>query len=88
MIFRASFVPLVLDISAKPKTIPKQMQKGMVIFMDETDRTAPANAQKTYNTLLALLCYLSILLFIPLLKKRKKRFRRLSCQSGFSPVYY
>ena len=44
MIFRASFVPLVLDISAKPKTIPKQMQKGMVIFMDETDRTAPANA--------------------------------------------
>ena len=59
MIFRASFVPLVLDISAKPKTIPKQMQKGMVIFMDETDRTAPANAQKTYNTLLALLCYLS-----------------------------
>ena len=71
MIFRASFVPLVLDISAKPKTIPKQMQKGMVIFMDETDRTAPANAQKTYNTLLALLCYLSILLFIPLLKKEK-----------------
>ena len=40
MIFRASFVPLVLDISAKPKTIPKQMQKGMVIFMDETDHAA------------------------------------------------
>ena len=74
MIFRASFVPLVLDISAKPKTIPKQMQKGMVIFMDETDRTAHANAQKTYNTLLALLCYLSILLFIPLLKKEKNDF--------------
>lgn len=73
-IFRASFVPLVLDSFTKAKTIPKQMQKGMVIFMDETDRTDRTNAPKTHDTLLALLCYLSILLFIPLLKKKKDDF--------------
>ena len=43
----------------------------MVIFMDETERTS---ALKTHDTLLALLCYLSILLFIPLLKKEKDDF--------------
>ena len=43
----------------------------MVIFMDETERTS---APKTHDTLLALLCYLSILLFIPLLKKEKDDF--------------
>ena len=74
MIFRASFVPLVLDISAKPKTIPKQMQKGMVIFMDETDRTAPANAKKKYKNLLPHLCYISILRVIQIKKKKKNDF--------------
>ena len=47
------------------------MQKGMVIFMDDTERT---DAPKTHDTLPALLCYLSILLFIPLLKKEKNEF--------------
>lgn len=50
------------------------MPKGMVIFMDETARTEHANAPKTHDTLQALLCYLSILLFIPLLKKKKDDF--------------
>lgn len=58
---------------AKPKTIPKQMQKGWC-FHGRNRSYSSCNAQKTYNTLLALLCYLSILLFIPLLKKEKNDF--------------